>query len=51
MITIINISIFQMKGVKSYDANAKKRDLDEWKLEKKKTVDKYFEKWSKITSR
>lgn len=34
-----------------YDANAKKRDNDEWKLEKKKTVDKYFEKWSKITSR
>lgn len=40
-----------MKGVKSYDANARKRDIEEWKLEKKKTVDKYFDKWSKITTR
>lgn len=42
---------YRMKGVKTYDANARKRDIDEWKLEKKKTVDKYFDKWSKITSR
>lgn len=40
-----------MKGFKIYDANARKRDLEEWKLEKKKTVDKYFDKWSKITTR
>ncbi|XP_055323678.1 trichoplein keratin filament-binding protein [Sitodiplosis mosellana] len=41
----------RMKGVKLYDANARKRDIEEWKLETKKTVDKYFDKWSKITSR
>lgn len=34
-----------------YDANARKRDDEELKLEKMKTVDKYFDKWSKITSR
>lgn len=51
MITKYQHSIFRMKGVKLYDAKARKRDLDEWKLEKQKTVDKYFDKWSKITSR
>lgn len=45
------IFIFSMKGVKMYDANARKRDVEELKLEKMKTVDKYFDKWSKITSR
>lgn len=40
-----------MKGIKIYDANARKRDDEEFKLEKMKTVDKYFDKWSKITSR
>lgn len=45
------IFFFRMKGVKSYDAKARKRDIEEWKLEKKKTVDKYFDKWSKITTR
>ncbi|XP_031626778.1 trichoplein keratin filament-binding protein [Contarinia nasturtii] len=40
-----------MKAVKIYDAKARKRDIDEWKFEKKKTVDKYFDKWSKITTR
>lgn len=40
-----------MKGVKLYDAKARKRDIDEWKLEKQKTVDKYFDNWTKITSR
>lgn len=51
---VFNINVFltcRMKGVKTYDAKARKRDLDEWKLEKKRNVDQYFDKWSKITSR
>lgn len=40
-----------MKAVKLYDAKARKRDIEEWNLEKRKTVDKYFDKWSKITTR
>lgn len=48
-----NFSIFnyRMKAANLYDAKARKRDIEEWKLEKKKTVDKYFDKWSKITTR
>lgn len=42
---------FRMKGAKMHDALARKRNADDLKIEKMKTVDKYFDKWSKITSR
>lgn len=40
-----------MKGAKMHDALARRRDADNLKIEQMETVDKYFNKWSKITSR
>lgn len=40
-----------MNGAQLQAACARRRDADEMKFQKTKEVDKYFNKWNKITTR
>lgn len=50
-VVLLSVFLFRMKSVKMYDAFARKKDIEAMKHEKMKNVDKYFDKWSKITTR
>lgn len=40
-----------MRGSKLHSAFVRRREIEQMKIEKSAAVDKYFDKWGKITSR
>lgn len=40
-----------MKGSKLLNAFARRREVEQMKIEKSAAVDKYYDKWGRITSR
>lgn len=40
-----------MKGSKLYHANARRREAEQQKMEKTASVNQYFDKWGRITTR